>query len=82
MAITELKVSKEQEDALDAALVGYLDLSELPSREEIAVMYEKLTGRPYEPVRYREDGEPLPGWMVWLIFAAALVIGITLTAVL
>lgn len=50
------------------------------TNEEIAVAFEKLTGRPYEPVRYREDSTPLPRWMVWLCVLAGIVLGITLTA--
>lgn len=35
---------------------------------EIAEQYEILSGHPYLPLRYREEPQPIPGWMLGLFF--------------
>lgn len=74
-------MSDDIEMELDRKLADHLEDQRIPSSEEIAVMYERLTHRPFEPVRNREDSPPLTLFEMGMILLAALVLIITIMAV-
>lgn len=73
-------MSDEQARILDRKLAEHLEEQPIPTSLEIAEMYERLTHRPFDPVRHREDSEPLTGFQICMIILAVLVIAVTLSA--
>lgn len=52
------------------------------TNEEIAEQYEAQSGHPYLPVRYREETEPYPTWMLALFglmgaFLVVFILGVS-----
>lgn len=43
------------------------------TKQQIAEAYEAETGHPYLPVRYMEETEPIPNWMLGLFGLMGLV---------
>lgn len=48
---------------------------------EIAEQYEILSGHPYIPVRYREEENKIPAWMLGLFFVMGAFLTVLIVAV-